>query len=95
MRKHIPGLHSGHQDLDVDILFPRQASHGLLDAMTDGGPGVAFFAPFANRRYFLPWTPIRVSPTFTSRGTAVIRSELFWIWVPAGVLVVSALSRVA
>ena len=36
--------------------------HGLLDAMTDGGLGVAFFSPFDNRRYFLPWTPIRVIP---------------------------------
>jgi len=64
--------------------------------MTDGGLGVAFFAPFDNHRYFLPWTPIRVSPIgigrfFTSRGAAVIRSEFLWIWVPAGVLIVSAL----
>jgi inner membrane protein len=34
--------------------FLATASHGLLDAMTDGGLGVAFFAPFDNRRYFLP-----------------------------------------
>jgi inner membrane protein len=76
--------------------FLATASHSLLDAMTDGGLGVAFFAPFDNHRYFLPWTPIRVSPIglgrfFTSRGYAVIRSEFLWIWVPAGVLVVSAL----
>ncbi len=38
------------------------ASHGLLDAMTNGGMGVAFFAPFSNHRYFLPWRPILVSP---------------------------------
>jgi inner membrane protein len=77
-------------------LFLATASHGFLDAMTDGGLGVAFFAPFDNHRYFLPWTPIRVSPIglgrfFTSRGSAVIRSELLWIWVPVGALVVSAL----
>jgi inner membrane protein len=75
--------------------FLATASHGLLDAMTDGGLGVAFFSPFDNHRYFLPWTPIRVSPIglgrfLTSRGSAVIRSELLWIWVPAGVLVASA-----
>jgi inner membrane protein len=69
------------------------ASHGLLDAMTDGGLGVAFFA---NHRYFLPWTPIRVSPIgigrfFTSRGSAVLQSELLWIWIPAGLLIASAL----
>ncbi len=76
--------------------FLATASHGLLDAMTDGGLGVAFFAPFDNHRYFLPWTPIRESPIglgrfFTIRGSAVIRSELLWIWVPVGALVVSAL----
>jgi inner membrane protein len=43
------------------------ASHGLLDAMTNGGLGVAFFSPFDNRRYFLPWRPIRVSPIGISR----------------------------
>src|SRR5215468_4654933 len=26
--------------------FLATASHGLLDALTDGGPGVAFFSPF-------------------------------------------------
>ena len=65
------------------------ASHGLLDAMTDGGLGVAFFAPFDNHRYFLPWTPIRVSPTgvgrfFTDRSLAVLQSELLWIWFETG-----------
>ena len=38
------------------------ASHGVLDALTDGGPGVAFLAPFDDTRYFFPWRPIRVSP---------------------------------
>jgi len=33
-------------------LFIASASHGVLDAMTDGGLGVAFFSPFDNRRYF-------------------------------------------
>ena len=72
------------------------ASHGLLDAMTDGGLGVAFFAPFNNRRYFLPWTPIRVSPIgvgrfFGARGLAVLQSEFIWIWVPTILLAVMAL----
>jgi len=76
--------------------FLATASHGLLDAMTDGGLGVAFFAPFDNRRYFLPWTPIRVSPIgigrfASSRGYAVLQSELLWIWVPAGALIGSTL----
>jgi inner membrane protein len=76
--------------------FLATASHGLLDSMTDGGLGVAFFAPFDNHRYFLSWTPIRVSPIgigrfFTSRGYAVLQSELLWILVPSGVLIGSAL----
>ena len=75
--------------------FLAAASHGLLDAMTDGGLGVAFFAPFDNHRYFLPWTPIRVSPIgigrfFTARSLAVVQTELLWIWLPAGLLAVSA-----
>jgi len=44
------------------LFFALGVSHGLLDAMTDGGLGVAFFSPFSNDRYFLPWTPIPVSP---------------------------------
>jgi inner membrane protein len=75
--------------------FLATASHGLLDAMTDGGLGVAFFSPFDNRRYFLPWTPIRVSPIgierfFTARGLAVMQTELLWIWLPAALLAISA-----
>jgi len=63
--------------------------------MTDGGLGVAFFAPFENRRYFLPWRPIHISPIgigrfFSERGLAVVQSELLWIWLPAAVLAVSA-----
>jgi inner membrane protein len=74
--------------------FLATASHGLLDAMTDGGLGVAFFSPFNNTRYFLPWRPIRVSPIgvsgfFTDRGLEVVKSELFWIWLPTALLVAS------
>lgn len=68
-------------------------SHGLLDALTSGGLGVAFFAPFDNRRYFFPWRPIRVSPItvrgfFSIRGVQVLRSELQWIWLPAGLVTI-------
>jgi inner membrane protein len=72
------------------------ASHGILDAMTNGGLGVAFFSPFDNTRFFLPWRPILVSPIsltrfFSERGAAVLRSELIWIWIPAGLLAVLTL----
>jgi inner membrane protein len=68
------------------------ASHGLLDALTDGGSGVAFFAPFDATRYFFPWRPIEVSPIsldrfFSPRGVEVIKSEMVWIWIPALLLV--------
>lgn len=64
------------------------ASHGILDAMTSGGLGIAFFAPFDTTRYFLPFRPIKVSPIGISRffsewGFKVVLSELFWIWLPS------------
>lgn len=73
--------------------FLATASHGLLDAMTNGGLGVAFFSPFDNTRYFLPWRPIVVSPIsvtriFSERGLAVLQSELLWIWIPAELLAI-------
>jgi inner membrane protein len=72
----------------LGYLFVATASHGLLDAMTNGGLGVTFFSPFDNTRYFLPWRPIRVSPIgvsrfFTPRGLSVLQSEFLWIWIPA------------
>jgi inner membrane protein len=91
-RKGEPGL--SHFSLWI-YFFLATASHGLLDAMTDGGLGVAFFSPFNNTRYFLPWTPIRVSPVgvnrfFSPRGLEVVQSELLWIWLPAALILVSA-----
>jgi inner membrane protein len=75
-------------------LFAATASHGMLDGMTDGGSGVAFFAPFDDARYFLPWRPIPVSPIgvsrfFTERGLAVLRAEVGLIWLPAGILLLA------
>jgi inner membrane protein len=58
-RRGVPGL---SQWLLWLYLFLATASHGVLDAMTSGGLGIAFFSPFDNARYFLPWRPVRVSP---------------------------------
>jgi inner membrane protein len=70
--------------------FVVTASHGLLDAMTDGGLGVAFFAPFDDTRYFLPFRPIKVSPIglsfFSARGLDVIWSEFLWVCVPGTII---------
>ena len=65
-------------------------SHGLLDALTDGGLGIAFFAPFDETRYFFPWRPLTVSPIgvadfFSSWGLGVLISELIWIGLPVNV----------
>lgn len=64
------------------------ASHGVLDAMTNGGLGVAFFSPFDTTRYFFPVRPVLVSPLgisefFTEYGVRVLVSEAAWIWLPS------------
>ncbi len=63
------------------------ASHGLLDAFTTGGSGIAFFWPFDDERYFMPHQVILVSPIGVSRffsawGARVLLSELQWVWLP-------------
>ena len=64
------------------------ASHGVLDALTNGGLGIAFFAPFDTTRYFFPWRPVQVSPIrigafFSARGWHILQSEGVFLWVPA------------
>ena len=79
----------GHRAWVWLFLFLATASHGVLDAMTDGGSGVAFWAPFDDDRYFLPWRPIPVSPIgrrfFTGYGVAVLEGELLLVWLPAAI----------
>jgi len=69
------------------VLLICAASHGLLDGLTNGGLGIAFFSPFSHRRYFLPWRVIEVSPLslfelFSWRGLRVLGSEIRYVWVP-------------
>lgn len=68
------------------VLFLSTVSHGLLDAMTNGGLGVGFFIPFDNRRYFLPFRPIEVSAIrwerFLDQASHVLLNELIWIGLP-------------
>jgi inner membrane protein len=64
------------------------ASHGVFDAFTNGGLGVALLAPFSDKRFFFPWQPIEVSPLglsriFSARGVEVLTSELLWVGVPS------------
>lgn len=44
------------------LVFAVVASHGLLDAMTDGGKGVALLWPITTQRFFFAWRPIPVAP---------------------------------
>ena len=73
------------------------ASHGVLDALTDGGPGVAFLAPFDDTRSFFPWRPLPVSPLaahfFSTWGWQVFKAEVLMLWVPAIVVAGLALRR--
>jgi inner membrane protein len=66
-------------------------SHGVPDAMTNGGLGVAFFSPFDTTRYFFPVRPVLVSPIgvsefFGEYGVRILASEAIWIWLPSGVV---------
>jgi len=75
-------------------LFLACASHGLLDAMTDGGRGIAFFSPFSNTRYFLPWRPIMVGPINILRalspwGLRIAFSELKWVIGPCIAIIIA------
>ncbi len=70
------------------VFFVAGASHGFLDAMTTGGRGVAFFAPFNDARYFFAFRPIKVSPIsitrfFSERGWEILKSEFVWVWIPS------------
>ena len=70
------------------FLFVATASHGVLDAFTKGGLGVAFWWPVTGERFFAPVRMIEVSSLgvawlFSSRGATVLLSELRWIWFPS------------
>lgn len=69
------------------FVFVCVASHGALDACTNGGLGIAFLWPWSQQRFFAPWQFIAVAPLgiarfFSPRGLAVLRSELLWVWLP-------------
>jgi inner membrane protein len=56
------------------------ASHGLLDALTNGGLGCALLWPFSDARIFVPWRPLPVAPIgrhyLSSEGLAVALREV-------------------
>lgn len=76
--------------------FACTLSHGLLDALTNGGRGVAFLTPFSERRYHFPVRPIEVSPLgirefFTDRGVTILANEIVWVWLPAALVAALAI----
>lgn len=71
----------------LPFLLLAAVSHGVLDAFTNGGHGIAFLWPCSLERYFAPLQVIEVSPLslqrfFSARGATVLMSELVWVWLP-------------
>lgn len=71
------------------------ASHGVLDLFTDGGSGIALFAPFSAGRFFAPWNPLPVpmmglKNLFTAYMGEVLIAEAIWIAIPCGLLLASS-----
>lgn len=78
------------------FLFLACASHGILDAFTNGGLGVALLWPYSEHRYFAPFRPIEVSPfglqRFLARAPTLLASEIRWVWLPLTGLAVLTLA---
>lgn len=80
------------------LFFVATFSHDVLDALTDGGLGVAFFSPLDNTRYFFPFRPLPVSPIGLSAflsplGVRVLAAEFQWIWLPSLALLIALSAR--
>lgn len=69
------------------FLLVAAASHGLLDALTTGGKGVALLWPLSDARFFAPVrliqvAPLRLSHSLLSRGLATFAAEVPRVWLP-------------
>ena len=69
------------------LLFIASASHGFIDAFTDGGLGIGFFIPFDDTRYFFPWRPLMTSKLsvtefFNGSAIRILINEFIWVGVP-------------
>jgi inner membrane protein len=84
-------LHSSF-GIAFGFLFLATASHGVLDAFTNGGLGIAFFWPWSDKRHFARYQLIEVAPIgvshFLSWGPSVLLSELRWVWLPCGLVAI-------
>ena len=68
--------------------FLSTLSHSLMDALTNGGLGVALFWPLTSERFFFFWRPVEVSPIgvrgfLSLRGLIVVLNEVLWLWIPS------------
>jgi len=69
------------------------ASHGVLDALSTIGRGVAFWAPFSWAHYEFVWQPLGAigpGPRGPERLPALVGNELLWVGLPALIVVVIA-----
>jgi inner membrane protein len=74
--------------------FMATVSHGVLDALSTIGNGVAFWAPFSWTHYAFVWQPlgeIGPGPRGPERLLAIVGNELLWVGLPA--LIVVAIAR--
>ncbi|HET9451318.1 MAG TPA: metal-dependent hydrolase, partial [Aggregicoccus sp.] len=80
---HVAGGHSARAGV---FAFLALGSHGLLDALTDGGLGAALLWPFSDARLFAPLRPLPVAPIargmLSSRGLYVLAVEAL-LFLPA------------
>ena len=70
------------------------ATHGVLDALSTIGNGVAFWAPFSWTHYEFLWRPlgeIGPGPRGLERVLALVANELLWVGLPA--IIVVAIAR--
>ena len=70
------------------------ASHGVLDALSTIGNGVAFWAPFSWTHYEFRWQPlgeIGPGPRGPERAFDIVANEFFWVGLPS--LIVVAIAR--
>ena len=78
------------------FLLLAAASHGILDALTNGGLGVALLWPFTEARFFAPVRPIEVAPlrhVLGPRALAALGSELVRVWAPCAVVALALAAR--
>ena len=78
------------------LFFAAIASHGLLDALTNGGQGVALLRAALSaragtrrgRRFSCRRSAsARFSPSY---GLRVLRNEMLWLWLPSVLIAVAA-----